>query len=410
MTLISFFRSKDTVNPGFKSIQPYPFQKLAKLLNNIEPADIHAIDLSLGEPKHPTPKFILDTITGNLGGVGKYPPIKGGLAIREAIRDWLISRYHIPPESLSAEHNVLPVTGTREALFAIAHCIIDPGQADAVVVTGNPFYQIYEGAALFAGAKLEYVNTTNESGLLPDYSSVSEEVWSKCQILYICSPNNPTGQVMSQGDFEYLFEMAEKHDFIIAADECYSEIYLDETAPPLGTLQAAHNAGLSGYKRCMVFHSLSKRSNVPGMRSGFVAGDSYLIEQFYRYRTYHGCSMAPYVQEASISAWNDETHVVENRKLYREKFDAVLGILSPVMKVYRPSAGFYLWPETPIDDVKFTTELIRSCNVTVLPGSYTSREVDGINPGSRRIRIALVAPLQDCIEAAKRIHMMMNTL
>ncbi len=397
------------MNPGFKSIQPYPFQKLAKLLDDIKPADIPAIDLSLGEPKHPTPGFILDSIAANLEGAGRYPPIKGGLAIREAIRKWLINRYHLPPESLSAEGNVLPVTGTREALFAIAHCIIDPGQAEAVVVTGNPFYQIYEGAALFAGAKLVYVNTTEDSGLLPDFKTVTEQVWANCQILYICSPNNPTGQVMSQGEFEYLFEMAEKYDFIIAADECYSEIYDDESSPPLGTLEAAYNAGLSDYKRCIVFHSLSKRSNIPGMRSGFVAGDSYLIEQFYRYRTYHGCSMAPYVQEASITAWNDESHVIENRKLYREKFDAVLGILTPVMKVYRPSAGFYLWPETPIDDVDFTIRLISSCNVTVLPGSYTSREVDGINPGSRRIRIALVAPLQECIEAAERIRMMLNT-
>ena len=398
------------MNPGFKYIQPYPFQKLAKLLDNIEPADKRPIDLSLGEPKHPTPQFILDTISANLGGVGRYPPIKGGPGIREAIRDWLIGRYHLPPESLSAERNILPVTGTREALFAIAHCIIDPRQQDPAVVTGNPFYQIYEGAALFSGARLVYVNTTEASGLLPDFTAVTDEVWSRCQILYICSPNNPTGQIMGQEDFEYLFEKAEKHDFIIAADECYSEIYLDEASPPLGTLQAACNAGVDDYNRCIVFHSLSKRSNVPGMRSGFVAGNAELIEQFYRYRTYHGCSMAPYVQEASISAWNDEAHVVENRNLYREKFDAVLGILSPVMKVHRPPAGFYLWPETPIDDVDFTSRLISSCNVTVLPGSYTSREVNGINPGSRRIRIALVAPLQDCIEAAERIRDMMETI
>ena len=278
------------------------------------------------------------------------------------------------------------------------------------MVTGNPFYQIYEGAALFAGASLWYVNSTEDNGHLPDYLSVPENIWNKCQLLYICTPNNPTGESISQQEYDGLFRLADKHNFIIAADECYSEIYLDEDRPPLGTLQAASNNGRVDFSRCIVFHSLSKRSNVPGMRSGFVAGDKTLINQFYRYRTYHGCAMSPYIQSASIVAWEDEEHVAENRSLYREKFNAVLDILGPVLRVHKPSAGFYLWPETPIDDVDFTRRLIEQYNVRVLPGSYTSREVDNINPGSNRIRIALVPPIDDCIEAANRIKNLINLL
>lgn len=397
------------MNPGFKHLQPYPFQKLAKLLAETPRASLPPIDLSLGEPKHETPTLILEAISRNLAGIGKYPPIKGGLPVRQAIRDWLIRRYNLPEESLVADTHVLPVTGTREALFAIAHCVIDPACVDPLVVTGNPFYQIYEGAALFAGARPWYVNPGEHNPLMPDYRSVPAQVWQRCQLLYICSPNNPTGEIISQADFEYLFEMARTHDFIIAADECYSEIYQDENNPPLGTLQAAHRAGIDEYERCIVFHSLSKRSNVPGMRSGFVAGDARLINHFYQYRTYHGCSMSPYIQDASIAAWNDEEHVIENRRLYREKFDAVLDILDPVIKLHRPSAGFYLWPETPIDDVSFTQRLIAEQNVTVLPGSFTSREVNGVNPGAGRIRMALVAALEDCIDAAERIKTLLNT-
>jgi N-succinyldiaminopimelate aminotransferase len=398
------------VNPGFKYLQSYPFEKLTALLEGIVHADLPPVDLSLGEPKHKTPEFILNTITENLARAGKYPAIKGGLPLREEIRNWLVNRYHLPPDNISAEKHILPVVGTREALFSIAHCIINPKETEPIVVSGNPFYQIYEGAALFAGAKMWYVNTTEENGLLPDYKSVPITVWKQCQLLYICTPNNPTGEVMGQQDFEYLFQLAEKYDFVIAADECYSEIYLNEDSPPLGTLQAAVNAGLNDFRQCLVFHSLSKRSNVPGMRSGFIAGDERLISHYYRYRTYHGCAMSPYIQAASIVAWQDEEHVKGNRELYRKKFDAVIDILSPVLQIHKPTAGFYLWVKTPIDDVEFTRRLIIEQNVIVLPGSYTSREVNGINPGAMHIRIALVAPLEECMEAAKRIVNLINSL
>jgi N-succinyldiaminopimelate aminotransferase len=398
------------VNPGFKYLQSYPFEKLSTLLKGIVHADLPPVDLSLGEPKHKTPKFILNTITENLAGAGKYPAIKGGLPLRKEIRNWLVNRYHLPLENISAEKHILPVTGTREALFSIAHCIINPKEIEPIVVTGNPFYQIYEGAALFAGAKMWYVNTTMENGLLPNFKSVPSTVWKQCQLLYICTPNNPTGEVMGQQDFEHLFQLSEKYDFVIAADECYSEIYLNEDSPPLGTLQAAVNAGLNDFRRCLVFHSLSKRSNVPGMRSGFIAGDERLISNYYRYRTYHGCAMSPYIQAASIVAWQDEEHVKENRALYRKKFDAVIDILRPVLQIHKPTAGFYLWLKTPIDDVEFTRRLIIEHNVIVLPGSYTSREVDGINPGAMHIRIALVAPLEECVEAANRIVKLIYSL
>ncbi len=398
------------LNPGFAKLQPYPFQKLANLQTSCSPADKPAIDLSLGEPKHPTPEFILDAIKDNLRGAGKYPPIKGASPIRDAIRSWLIRRYALSADAIDPDINVLPVTGTREALFAIAHCVIDTQNTTPVVVTGNPFYQIYEGAALLAGASMWYVNTLQENGFLPDYSTVPDHIWEKCQLLYICSPNNPTGMVMSQQDYEILFKLSDKYNFIIAADECYSEIYQDESQPPLGILQAANKTGRHDFKNIIIFHSLSKRSNVPGMRSGFVAGDPELLTRFYLYRTYHGCAMSPYIQDASVAAWNDESHVMDNRNLYREKFNAVLDILGPVMEIYQPQAGFYLWPKTPIDDVEFTRLLLENENVAVLPGSYTSRDVDGINPGKNRIRIALVAPLDDCITAAKRITKQINLL
>jgi N-succinyldiaminopimelate aminotransferase len=398
------------MNPGFENLQSYPFEKLAALLQETAPADLSLVDLSIGEPKHATPALILDALIDHLQGAGKYPPVKGSLALRETIKNWLVRRYHLPDASLDPEQQILPVNGTREALFAIAHCVIDSCGKDALVVTGNPFYQIYEGAALFAGAGLVYVNNSINNGLLPDYSSVPASVWDKCQLLYICSPNNPTGEIIDQAGYETLFELADRHDFVIAADECYSEIYLDENNPPLGILQAAASAGREDFRRCMVFHSLSKRSNVPGMRSGFVAGDKNLIQHFYRYRTYHGCAMPPFTQAASIAAWNDEAHVAENRRLYRRKFEAVLAILQPLMTVHRPTAGFYLWPETPIDDVEFTRQLIAQQNVRVLPGSFTARTIDGCNPGSKRIRIALVASEAECVEAAERIKKLLTTL
>lgn len=398
------------MNPGFTSLQSYPFEKLAVLHRETVSAPFSPVDLSIGEPKHTTPAFILEELVNHLHGAGKYPLVKGSPALRDTIKSWLVRRYHLPAQSLDAEQQILPVTGTREALFAIAQCMIDSCGKNAVVVTGNPFYQIYEGAALFAGASLWYVNNSINNGLLPDYSSVPASTWDKCQLLYICSPNNPTGEVIDQAAYSALFELADRHDFIIAADECYSEIYLDEDNPPLGILQAAAIAGRTDYSRCIAFHSLSKRSNVPGLRSGFVAGDKHLIQQFYRYRTYHGCAMPPFTQAASIAAWNDEAHVEENRRLYRGKFDSVLAILQPVMNVHRPTAGFYLWPETPIDDVEFTRQLLALHNVRVLPGSFTAREIHGCNPGANRIRIALVASEAECVEAAVRIRTLLNTL
>ena len=391
------------MNPGFDKLQPYPFEELARLQSAVTPAAVPGIDLSIGEPKHPTPGFILEALAENLSGAARYPSTRGSLALREAIRAWLLRRFELPADSLAADQHVLPVNGTREALFAFAQCVIDPRRGDALVITGNPFYQIYEGAAFLAGAGVHYLNCLEEHGFQPDIKAVPAETWDRCQLLYLCSPNNPSGTVIDMDTYRLLLELAERHDFIIAADECYSEIYLDESRPPPGLLQAAAAAGRSDYRRCMVFHSLSKRSNVPGMRSGFVAGDADLIRAFYLYRTYHGCAMAPYTQAASIAAWGDEAHVRENRERYRRKFDAVLAILQPVLEVQRPPAGFYLWPRTPVDDVKFTRLLLERQNVRVLPGSFMSREAGGVNPGQGRVRIALVADLEECVEAAQRI-------
>lgn len=398
------------MNPGFHRLHTYPFERLARLREGISPANLAPINLSVGEPKHPVPAFILEEMQRNLADTGKYPTIRGIPALREAARDWLIRRYRLPPDSLDPEVQILPINGTREALFAIAHCLIDSNAPDPVVVTGNPFYQTYEGVALLAGARPWYVNTLETTGYLPDYAGVPASIWEKTRILYLCSPNNPTGEVIDQAGYEKLFALADRYGFTIVADECYCEIYRDELNPPLGILQACVAAGRNDFARVITFHSLSKRSNVPGMRSGFVAGERKLLDLFYRYRTCHGCTMPLYAQKASIVAWNDEQHVIENRHLYREKFDAVLEILNPVMKVHNPPASFYLWPETPIDEVEFTRLLYSTQNVQVLPGSFNARETDGVNPGARRIRIALVAPLDECVEAANRICKLINTL
>jgi N-succinyldiaminopimelate aminotransferase len=392
------------VNPGFDKLQPYPFEELARLQSAVTPAAVPGIDLSIGEPKHPTPGLILEALAGSLDGAARYPSTRGTLALREAVREWLIRRFGLPAESVEADRHILPVTGTREALFAFAQTVIDPRKPGALVVTGNPFYQIYEGAAFLAGADVHYLNCLEENGFTPDIKAVPAEIWDRCQLLYLCSPNNPSGTVIDLKTYRLLLELADRHDFIIAADECYSEIYLDESHPPPGLLQAAADSGRGDYRRCMVFHSLSKRSNVPGMRSGFVAGDADLIRAFYLYRTYHGCAMPTYTQIASIAAWGDEEHVRENRSRYRRKFDAVLAILQPVLPVQRPPAGFYLWARTPVDDVEFTRLLLQRHNVRVLPGSFMSREAGGVNPGQGRVRIALVADLEECVEAAERIR------
>lgn len=392
------------MNPDLKKLQPYPFEKLAKLKAEAKlTASVKHIALSIGEPKHPTPDFIIKEMVAQVSTLANYPTTKGTSELRQTITDWLTCRFELPKESLDAEQNVLPVNGTREALFAFAQSIVDRSQ-EAIVVSPNPFYQIYEGAAYLAGAQPYFVNISAESGFLADYLSLPESVWEKCQLLFLCTPNNPTGATYNIETLQALINLADKYNFVIASDECYSEIYFDEQNKPTGLLQAAAAMGRQDYKNCVVFHSLSKRSNAPGLRSGFVAGDAELLAQFLRYRTYHGCAMSLPIQKASIAAWRDEQHVQHNRNLYREKFSRVLEILSPVMEVQQPNASFYLWAKTPISDELFAQRLFAECNVTVLPGSYLSREVNGIVPGANYVRMALVASVEECVEAAERIR------
>jgi N-succinyldiaminopimelate aminotransferase len=398
------------MNPDLLRLQPYPFERLSALKQGITPpTELEHIPLSIGEPKHPTPAFISEELITHLHGLANYPVTRGSAELRHVIADWLTRRFALPVGSLAGERNVLPVNGTREALFAFAQCVIDRSVAPLMAMP-NPFYQIYEGAALLAGAEPWFLNTTAETNFIPDLDAVPQEVWQRCQLLYLCSPGNPTGGVTDTATLQNALRLADEYDFIVASDECYSEIYSDEDSPPPGLLGAAAAMGRSDFERCLVFHSLSKRSNAPGLRSGFVAGDSKIIEKFLLYRTYHGCAMPPPVQAASIRAWQDEQHVARNRQQYREKFDAVLAILGGAMALDRPRAGFYLWPETPVDDTEFARGLYAQQNVTVLPGSYLSREAHGINPGANRIRMALVAPLDECIVAAQRIRQYIDSL
>ena len=384
-------------------LQPYPFERLATLFSGITPTrDKHEILLSIGEPRHTTPGFIAEALLEHLHGLSRYPLTGGSEELRTAICDWLTIRFQLPAGSLDPAANTLPVNGTREALFAIAQCIVDRTERPLVAMP-NPFYQIYEGAALLAGAEPYYMNTTPATGYRPDLDAVPAKIWARCQLVYICTPGNPSGAVMPVQQLQQLIKLADEHDFVIASDECYAEIYPDGTAPPPGLLQAAALMDRDDYRRCLVFHSLSKRSNAPGLRSGFVAGDRKLIEHFLRYRTYHGCAMPPATQAASIRAWQDEQHVAENRRLYDEKFSTVVDILSPHLELQVPAAGFYLWPQTPIDDTDFARELWSQQHVKVLPGSYLSRDTGDGNPGQRHVRMALVAPLEDCMEAARRI-------
>jgi N-succinyldiaminopimelate aminotransferase len=392
------------MNPDLERLQAYPFERLAALLRDVEPRDPSAVlNLSIGEPRHQPPAFVAEQVIAHLHGLAQYPTTRGGAGLREAIAGWLCRRYGLAPAALDPARNILPVNGTREALFAFAQCAIDRGRQPLVLMP-NPFYQIYEGAALLAGAEPGFVPTTAEGRWLPEFDSVGRAQWDRCQLLYICSPGNPTGAVMDLGLLQRLIDLAERHDFVIASDECYSELYDDESAPPAGLLQAAAALGNTDFRRCLVFHSLSKRSSLPGLRSGFVAGDAALIDAFFRYRTYHGCSMPLHTQAASAAAWSDEAHVVENRALYRAKFDAVLGVLEGVLDADRPAGSFYLWPRTPIEDSRFARELYAREAVRVLPGSFLSRRVGGRDPGSGHVRIALVASLEACVEAAQRIR------
>ena len=412
------------MNPDLKKLQPYPFEKLNALkaacnpaVNSaatanpaaIKPVAANHIALSIGEPKHDAPKFVLDCIANNLQQLNRYPLSKGSIELRTAIAHWLCRRFKLNSDSLDPEQHILPVTGTREALFSFAQCFINR-QLDPLILIPNPFYQIYEGAAFLSGATPCFYNTVKENNYLPDFDAIDETTWARCQIIYVCTPGNPTGSVISKQQLGKLIELSQKYNFIIASDECYSEIYFDENSPPTGLLEAAEEYGNMDFKNCIVFHSLSKRSNLPGMRSGFVAGDAQLIKTYLKYRTYHGCAMPPVHQLASIVAWNDENHVIQNRALYLKKFNAVIDILKPVINVSWPDAGFYLWLNTPIDDEIFTQELFAQQNVTVLPGSYLSRESDDINPGGNHVRLALVAPLEECITAANRIKQYLITL
>jgi N-succinyldiaminopimelate aminotransferase len=397
------------MNPGLDHLHPYPFEKLAVLKAGAEPpAALSHIALSIGEPKHATPHLVTEAVIEHLHQLAVYPATRGMPELREAISAWLTQRFRLPQGSLDPNKHVLPVNGTREALFAFTQAMIDASELSLVLMP-NPFYQIYEGAALLAGAEPVYLNCDGNR-LTPDFDQVSTDTWDQCSILFLCSPGNPTGAVIDKPTLQKLIKLAQQHDFIIASDECYSEIYFDESNPPAGLLEAAAEMGHDKYKRCVVFHSLSKRSNAPGLRSGFVAGDSDIIEQFFRYRTYHGCAMPMHHQAASIKAWQDEEHVRHNRALYSEKFNAVLEILDGVLEVERPDAGFYLWAKTPVVDTEFARKLFAEQNVTVLPGQFLSRETADGNPGSNRIRMALVAPLEDCIEAAQRIKTCVESL
>ena len=394
------------MNPLLSRLQPYPFARLRQLFEGVTPdARLRPISLGIGEPRHATPDFIVRAYAAALDkGLASYPATGGEPALCQACARWVQSRYGV---ALDPERQVLPVLGSREALFALAQAVVDAGKPGAAVACPNPFYQIYEGAALLAGAKPHYVASDPARNFAPRWDQVPADVWARTQLVYVCSPGNPTGAVMPLQEWKLLFELSDQHGFVIASDECYSEIYFRDDAAPLGGLQAAMQLGRADFRRLVMLTSLSKRSNVPGMRSGFVAGDAALIESFLLYRTYHGSAMSPAVQQASIAAWGDEAHVAENRRLYREKFARVTPLLAAVMDVRLPDAGFYLWAGVPAawggSDTDFARALYAQCGVTVLPGSYLARAVEGDNPGHGRVRMALVAETAECLEAAERI-------
>ena len=401
------------MNPRLDALQPYPFERLRRLVDGVTPPALRPIRLSIGEPQHATPPFIRDALARHLAGLSVYPTTAGLNRLREAIAAWFVRRYRLA--GLDPATQVLPVNGSREALFAFAQCLVSSVRPDPLVACPNPFYQIYEGAALLAGAHPVFLNQDAGNGYALSLDALSPDDWARVQLLYVCSPGNPSGRVLTLDEWRALFDRADRYGFVIASDECYSEIYLDEAAPPVGALEAAHALGRDDYRGLVVFTSLSKRSNVPGLRSGAVAGDAQLLQSFLRYRTYHGCAMSLSVQEASIAAWSDEAHVRENRALYREKFDAVVPMLTPHVAAVRPEAGFYLWMPVPTswdhrtrptwdgDDERFARDLVARANVSVLPGRYLAREAHGVNPGAGRIRVALVATLDECVEAARRI-------
>ena len=392
------------MNPLLQHLQPYPFERLRQLFAGVTPAaQLRPISLGIGEPRHATPAFIQTSLSDNLSGLANYPATAGDIRLRQACSDWLQRRYGI---TVDAATQVLPVNGSREALFSFAQAIVDPSQPGATVLCPNPFYQIYEGATLLAGATPYFVASDPARNFAVDWDSVPADVWAKTQLMYVCSPGNPTGAVMPLQEWKKLFDLSDRYGFVIASDECYSEIYFRDEAP-LGGLEAAVKLGRHDFRNLVAFTSLSKRSNVPGLRSGFVAGDARLLQSFLLYRTYHGGAMGLPIQHASIAAWSDEAHVVHNRALYKAKFAAVMPILEPVMDVRLPDAGFYLWPRIPdalgMSETEFARELFAQTHVTVLPGSYLARNVHGYNPGAQRVRLALVAETAECVEATQRI-------
>lgn len=390
------------MNARLSRLLPYPFERLRTLLSGVEPPALPPVRLSIGEPQHAAPTLVRDALTAHLDGLSTYPLTAGMDTLREAIADWFTRRYGLP--RLDATTEVLPVNGSREALFAFAQTVVDASKTAPVVVSPNPFYQIYEGAALLAGAEPVFINQTSANGFALDLDSVTDGEWSRTQLMFVCSPGNPTGRVLTLDEWRAIFDRADRYGFVVASDECYSEIYFDERTPPLGGLEAAVRLGRSDFRNLVVFTSLSKRSNVPGLRSGAVAGDARLIEPFLLYRTYHGCAMSPAVQHASIAAWRDEAHVLDNRVKYREKFQAVVPLLQPVLNVDWPDAGFYLWAGVPGgDDEMFARELFRQTYITVLPGQYLARDTRGGNPGRGHVRIALVPDGRTCVDAAGRI-------
>ena len=398
------------MNQELELLHPYPFEKLAALFKGAEHrGGLPHIALSIGEPKHASPTFVKQALVDNLDKMSVYPATKGVPELRQAISRWACNRFGLGEGNLCTETQILPVNGTREALFAFAQVIIN--RADKpLLVSPNPFYQIYEGAAYLSGAEPYFLPCLEENRFIPDFDAVPADVWRRCQMIFICSPGNPTGAVMDSATMQKLIALADEYDFVIASDECYSELYFDEQNPPPGLLQVCRQIGRNDYKRCVVFHSLSKRSNLPGLRSGFVAGDADILKPFLLYRTYHGCAMPVQHQLASVAAWNDEEHVRENRRIYQQKFTAVLDILGGVLDVKKPDASFYLWARTPIAETEFARRLFEQQHVTVLPGQYLSRTVNGINPGENRVRMALVAPLEQCVEAAERIRSFVRSL
>ncbi|MEY4729001.1 MAG: hypothetical protein RL020_159 [Pseudomonadota bacterium] len=397
------------MNPHLSLVQPYPFEKLRQLFQGITPNPArHAINLSIGEPKHPTPEFIKQQLRDHLGGLSSYPLTLGSEGLRGSIGAWLNQRYGL--SGINIDTQIIPTLGSREALFSLAQTIINSRKPNPVVVCPNPFYQIYEGAALLAGAAPYFLNTTPKNNFTMELNRLPAEVWDRTQILFTCSPGNPHGKVTTLDEWKTLFALSDKHGFVIIADECYSEIYFDDAHPPLGALQAAQQLGRHDFKNLVVVGSLSKRSNVPGMRSGFAAGDAAIMKAFLLYRTYHGSAMSPVVQAASAAAWGDEAHVEENRALYKQKFKAFYDIVHPVMPLVMPEASFYFWAQTPIDDQEFVKKLYEHKHVTLLPGTYLAREAYSMNPGNGFVRIALVPALSECVEAANRIKEFVNKL